>query len=66
MVKTNQIVEEFLKTLKKGSQVKIGVWCSEVKFALEHAPIEKIKAPMRGWKYQGTDNFGQQHFTIYL
>ena len=66
MKKTNQIVEEFLKTLKKGSQVKIGVWCSEVKFALEHAPIEKLKAQMRGWQYQGIDSIGQSYFTIYI
>lgn len=35
-------VKEFLLTLKKGTQITIGSWVSEAKFAIKHAPIEKI------------------------
>nr|DAK09822.1 MAG TPA: hypothetical protein [Caudoviricetes sp.] len=66
MVYTNMKVKEFLKTLKKGTQIKIGTWCSEVKFALEHAPIQKLESMMYAWNYQGEDSIGRSYFTIYV
>lgn len=61
-------VKEFLKTLPKTSQIKIGCWCGSVSLALDHIgiPISKLDSFIYAWNYQGQDTSGRSHFTIYL